>query len=233
MLTPEEQQLFRCLTVFVGSWTLDAVQTICGDSLTVPAAECLISLVDKHLIEQVQSTGEMPRYRMLETLREFGLAMLKQMGELLPLQRRHANHYLVVAMDAFPRLVNHESAQVLTAMRADYANIRTALRWAIAQREVDMCLRFCNVLLAFWNIVNIKEAESYLNETMALAEGSLPSVDYVNALSTAGYVATMMGQRSRGSHYLEQCIAMDEATGRQGGTDQDRDCLWDVGLAQV
>ena len=80
LLTPEEQTLFQRLAVFPGGCTLDAAEAVVdprGERLDV--FDGIASLVDKSLLRQEETEGE-PRFRMLETVREFGLERLEGSG---------------------------------------------------------------------------------------------------------------------------------------------------------
>ena len=83
LLDPDEQRLFARLSVFAGSFGLDAAERVCGgrrlSSSRVLAL--LANLVDKSMVQLVDD-GPLPRYRVLETLREFGR------GQLGPKQTR-------------------------------------------------------------------------------------------------------------------------------------------------
>jgi len=86
LLSEEEQRLFWRLSVFVGGCTLEAAETVCGtwsDTSTGMAGsvlECVASLVDKSLLQQIAQGDEEPRLTMLETIREYGLERLEASG---------------------------------------------------------------------------------------------------------------------------------------------------------
>ena len=94
LLASEEQTLFRRLAVFSGGASLDACEAICGADLNV-----LASLVDKSLLRQ---TGD--RFWMLETIREYALERLTELGEADATQRAHAEFFLRLAEDAASQL---------------------------------------------------------------------------------------------------------------------------------
>ena len=89
----EEQRLFRRLSVFVGGFSLEAATAVCNSgsdpTLDVPAG--VASLLDKSLLLQTEQEGEEPRFRMLETLREFGLERLRANGEEAAARQAYAS----------------------------------------------------------------------------------------------------------------------------------------------
>jgi len=211
LLAPDEQKLFRRLAVFVGSCTVEAVSAVCcaTDDRALDPFDGLATLVDKNLL-QVAQTDEL-RFTMLETIREFGSAQLADCEELDGAQQRHAGYFADFVAIQRPRLFDADSAYALAQIQAVYPNIRAALRWLLAQREVEACLHLCDELLDFWSVNEyFKEAETYLQATLLLATDSLPSPAYVNALSSAGFVAFMRGQSEVACHYFEQCLALND-----------------------
>ena len=92
LLSAQEQAFFRRLSVFAGSFSLAAAEAICAGS---PGEECdvlevLSSLIDKSLVLMEQRSGE-ARYRLLETMRQYGQNKLRQAGEVTAMRRRHCD----------------------------------------------------------------------------------------------------------------------------------------------
>src|SRR5205807_3905380 len=98
LLPPEEQRLFRRLSVFAGGCTLQAVEAL-GSALhdeAVSALDGVTSLLDKSLLQPVEQEGEEIRVMMLETIREYGLECLIVSGEMEATRHAHAEYYLVL-----------------------------------------------------------------------------------------------------------------------------------------
>ncbi|MDQ3227232.1 MAG: AfsR/SARP family transcriptional regulator, partial [Chloroflexota bacterium] len=91
LLTPDEQVLFRSLSVFSGGFTLDAANAVAADGGTdlLPRIE---RLAEQHLIRPLPDKGAL-RFTMLETIREFGLERLHQSGEADETRHRHAAYF--------------------------------------------------------------------------------------------------------------------------------------------
>ncbi|HEX9440456.1 MAG TPA: AAA family ATPase, partial [Roseiflexaceae bacterium] len=118
LLTEAEQMLFAHLAVFVGAFTLDAVEAVCGDQevriedgrskIEDPSSilDTLASLVNQSMVRQLGAPGPdgKPRFRLLLTLREYALERLEERGEIEELQRRHAGFFLGLAERAEPEL---------------------------------------------------------------------------------------------------------------------------------
>ena len=86
LLTPEEQTLFRRLSVFVGGCTLEAVEAVCDtrQDLGLDVLDGMASMVDKSLAQQSEQSSGEPRFVMLETIREYGLEQLAASSERKP-----------------------------------------------------------------------------------------------------------------------------------------------------
>src|SRR2546429_1671444 len=84
LLSPGEQKLFRHLAIFVDGWSLEAAEALCmaRGGLSEDMLEGMASLVDKSLLRQEEQAAGETRFRMLQTLREFGLEQLARSGEL-------------------------------------------------------------------------------------------------------------------------------------------------------
>ncbi|MBA3347965.1 MAG: winged helix-turn-helix domain-containing protein [Actinobacteria bacterium] len=145
-LATEEQELFRRLAVFAGSWTIEAAEAVCGDRVDIVAG--LSSLLDKSLLQLISGDGE-PRQAMLETLRDGARERLQQTTEIDELQRRHLAHYLAVAEEAEPSLRGAPGAR-LDRLELEHANFRAALDRADDIGENEKAQRLAGALWRFW-----------------------------------------------------------------------------------
>ena len=95
LCSPAEQALWARMSVFEGGADLDAVEAVCGET-GPPTLEVLAGLVDKSVVT-VSETGGRVRFRMLETIREYGAERLAERGETDLIRDRHRDHYLALA----------------------------------------------------------------------------------------------------------------------------------------
>ena len=154
LLTAEEQRLFRWLSVFAGSFTLEAATAVCTAASDSPLDMLtgVASLLDKSLLLQTEQEGEEPRFRMLETLREFGLSCLRTNREEAAAQRAYAHYYLTLAEEAEPYLEGPELVRWLDRLEGERENLRAILQQAESggDEEVPLVLRLSSALLHFW-----------------------------------------------------------------------------------
>jgi predicted ATPase len=148
LLTPDERRLFAGLSVFAGSFALDAVESVCveRDVEATTAARLLAALVDKSMVQMTDSTAG--RYRVLEPLREFGRAQLAGATHAT-VSRRHAEWYLGVAEGAATELDTAAEAEAALRLDRDFDNLRVAFQWCVEHGDIDWAGRFVIALQEF------------------------------------------------------------------------------------
>lgn len=137
LLGNAERDLFRHLAVFVGGFTLEAAEFVCGDPAEPTGTELLdllSNLIDKSLVTMRQEGDEM-RYRMLEPVREYARDKLRTgpnaKAEENALAARHLEYFMRLAERAEPELTGPEQRRWLERLEADYDNLRAALGWEL------------------------------------------------------------------------------------------------------
>ncbi|MFI6321723.1 ATP-binding protein [Nonomuraea sp. NPDC050556] len=144
LLNAEERDLLERLSVIPGTFTEDAAEAIGGPG-------DLAELVDKSLLHPAEpSDPAEPRYRVLETIREYGLARLAQRGEVEAVRRSHAAYYLDLAETADPHLRTSDQLPWLVRLSAERDNLSAAIRWAAESGDSEMAVRLGVALSWFW-----------------------------------------------------------------------------------
>jgi predicted ATPase len=102
LLSGPERMLFRRLSVFAGGWTLEAAEEVCSweEIEESEVLDVLSELVERSLVVREAGREEVPRFRMLEPIRQYGRELLKESGESEALRSRHAEYYLNLAEEA-------------------------------------------------------------------------------------------------------------------------------------
>ncbi len=171
LLSEPERVLARRLAVFPGGATLAAAEQVCpGGSLArgdvLPA---LSGLVGKSILSAADGAGERgPRYRMLETVRAYGLERLAEAGEETAVRDAMAAYYLDFAETADPLLRTAQQRTWHRALTAEQDNINAALRWAVARRDAATALRFVRALGFYWTQRGRGEGDALAREVFAL-----------------------------------------------------------------
>lgn len=213
LLAPEEQVVFRRLGVFRGGWTLAAAEAVVGAVEAPTALEGMASLLDKSLIFR-DARGSLPRYGMLETVREFACAQLVLHGEIDASAAQHAAYFLglVEQGNAWPQ---DRKPSWYDMLEDELPNLREAMAFLDRSGSQDHLGRLLRRLAGFW-IVRAHAAETlpYLEGVLAQAAG--PTVTRAQILRQAGDLAYACGLYAKAEGWLQegQALARDlgEAT---------------------
>ena len=144
LLDPIERQALNLLSVFAGGCDLAAAEAVLsGDDLDVfDVADVLGQLVDKSLVVADNHSDEGGvRYRLLETIRQYGQEQLQASGDTAAVRRRHATYYVGLAEAAGPHLRSREMLEWTNVVARDIDNFRAALDWAVETPSPDVALR--------------------------------------------------------------------------------------------
>ena len=214
LLDPVEQRLFARLSVFTGGWTLESAEAVCDPGeLGLDILDGLASLVDKSLIRRVEPPGRPSRFSMLETIREFGLERLEASGDLEPVRRRHAEHFLSLAEEAEPHLTAADQGEWLDRCDTEHANIRAALRWAVDRGDADRAQTAAGALWRFWQQRgHLAEGLRWLEEVLAMPSGQGRTAARAKALAGAGGVAWWTDRGASRAVY-EEALAIERELG--------------------
>jgi predicted ATPase/class 3 adenylate cyclase len=141
LLDDEERSVFDRLSAFAGGFDLAAAQAIAAtESIDeIDVIDVLARLVAKSLVV-AEPRGGATRYRLLETVRDFGWEQLQVSGETDAVARRHARHFAAVARDAGLGLRGPDEAAWRERVQREVDNLRAALSWAIATGDVRLAL---------------------------------------------------------------------------------------------
>jgi non-specific serine/threonine protein kinase len=153
LLAPAEQAVLRRLCVFPGSFSLDAAEAVAADTDQIAphdVLDLLGHLVDKSLVVGDEQ-GTQARYRLLETVRQYGAERLAEAGETRVTRRRHRDFFLAMADATHDDLSFWwDTRDWLARVRSDDDNFRAALEWSAAAAEPDACLRLDVALSYYW-----------------------------------------------------------------------------------
>jgi len=144
LLDPEQQKLFRRMSVFVGGTTHEAIEAVCNakEDLSIDILDAIESLVDNSLIRRTGADLTEPRFVMLESMRDYGLTRLKEAGEETYTRKAHAAYYVILAEEGEPATMGGEGvAEWFARYDAEIGNLRSAMEWLIASGEAEWSLR--------------------------------------------------------------------------------------------
>ncbi len=241
LLTAHQQALFRRLAVFAGGFTLEGAEAVftgdvpgaddgAGDGLFYrhpeppprpPAAlDDLAALVDHSLVQPVDPVAEEPRYRMLETVRQFGLEQLAASGEEGEVRRRHLVYFVALAEHLSERLWLPQAERVLARLDAEHDDVRAALAWAEASGEAALGLRLARAMINFWAVRgHLREGQGWLERALRWGApsteraGSRPSAERAKALVGLGWLARFQGDSDRAEPAFGEALRVASEVG--------------------
>jgi len=215
ILTADERVLFRRLAVFEGGFSLEAADAVAmrpsnvddgspsqAESLPISVLDGVASLIDKSLVLQVGVQDRGARFRMLETIREFGLERLEASGEERNVRAAHARFALEVAVSERARLYSDDCEEALAHLELEQDNMRSALRWVAATNDVDLGLRLAGALASFWIFRGqFREGRRWLDYWLERTPPELTLVRAAN-LARCGWMAILQGDVEAASSIL-------------------------------
>jgi predicted ATPase/DNA-binding CsgD family transcriptional regulator len=166
-------RLLPRLSVFREGWTLSAMEELCcWDIPEGEAFEALVELVDLHLVEPVQQTGDDPRFRLLETIRRFAAEALVRCGEADALLHSHANHYVAFALRAGAALQSTDDHSWAARVDRELPNVRAALQHLAATGRMTKGLEAAAGLGPYWlDRGPMQEGRDWLERFLPSASG--------------------------------------------------------------
>ena len=189
LLEPAEQRLLRSLGVFAGGFGLEAVEEYIAEP---DALSTLEHLTDGSLVQRVPGLGDEPRFRLLESVREYALERLVEHGEQSAMRQAHASYFLALVERAAPELERAEMCVWMDRLECDQDNLRAALLWAQVY-DVDMMLRLVAALSWFWiTRGSLSEGRTWAESALAAAGWCKPDLPIPPvAVALAGALASL------------------------------------------
>jgi predicted ATPase len=216
LLPAGQQALFARLGVFAGTFGLPAVEAIYGEAAAVepsqagPVMDTLGALVDSSLVQPETHGGE-PRFRLLDTIREYALARLHEDSSgWAEAHDRHAAYFLALAEPAGPDLEDHGQLEWLDRLETDHDNLAAALSWLVDQDQLEPVLRVMLVSGAwrFWWLRGHLDELARIAEAIVAKSERLPPYERGLALAAAGFHRQALGNQATSREYFEQSLAL-------------------------
>ena len=214
LLDRPEQILFCRLAVFVDGFDLLAAEAVARlDDQCPNVLDILISLVDKSIIREIGGPdAEEPRYRMLETVREFGLEQLEVIAESDAVRQAHADYFAEIAQSAEPELTGRDQVTWLDRLDLNHSNLRAALAWKI-DHDPEAGLGMAVALIRYWDHRSYaREGRRLLEEALSSSEVRSPALRS-NALLGAGFLSDRTGDYDQAQHWLTQSLELAREAG--------------------
>ncbi|MFF2109425.1 ATP-binding protein [Rhodococcus koreensis] len=219
LCSPAERELWGRLAVFFGSFALDAVEGICAHtSAADQVVDVVGSLIDKSILIREEAGGTV-RYRLLETLRDYGTERLQETGEFASLLRRHRDWYEHLVLRAESEWISSRQVGWLVRLDAELPNIRAALQFCLTgPTEAGAGLRMAAALYPYWRVRGrLREGMRWLAQLLAV-QGGTADVERIKALYVLSVLSGLNGDPDASALYAERGAAMAAQLGdRLGG----------------
>jgi predicted ATPase/class 3 adenylate cyclase len=219
LLDESEKVLLRRLAVFVGGCTLEAAEEVCHDGSLgdLELLESLARLVDKSLVVH-SDTVDPPRYRMLETVRQYAGEKLTQSGEEPMMRERHAGYFSRFCGEVEEKLTGPDQLRWLDVIESEHDNIRAVLAFCRDHADhVELGLSLVGAIGRFWTVRGyLTEGRSWIDPLLKTA-GSELTENMATACRTAGQLAYWQGDSQAGRRYGEMSLKVCRAIGDQRG----------------
>jgi non-specific serine/threonine protein kinase len=208
LLSAQERAVFRRLSVFAGSFSLEAAESICsGESVAAYGVlDILSSLIDKSLVLVEERRGE-ARYRLLATIRQYGQDKLHECAEAGTVRRHHRDWYARLAERVESETLEAEQRSVFDRLEAEHENLRAALRWSLEQQEAETAAQIGAAIVRFWLLRGyISEGRRWLEQ--ALSAFSAKNAVRAKALNVAAILASLQDDHKTARTLVEQSLGL-------------------------
>lgn len=201
LLTESEKNLFRRMAVFNGGCTIEAIEETCYEQSSFVAFDELESLVDKGLVQRVESSD---RFMMLQTIKEYAVERLDTMAETNKIKLRQARHFLKVATEIREGVENKNQLEAMQQGILEEDNLQSVLEFLLSEatdgnaEAAEIGLTICGQLYFFWHI-RCKHimARHYSNSFLALPNCPPFSRGKYLCLNAVGLASSTLGRHEQ------------------------------------
>jgi predicted ATPase len=226
LLLEHERALFRRLGVFVGGWTVEAVEAVCAcahDAESHAYVSMLHALIGKSLVHaETTPTGER-RFLLLETIREYALEYLEASGEVEHLRRQHARYYATFADTAYQTMLEQAKRTgnvpdwdaLARQTQPEYANLQAALVWSQTMLgDPEVALQLTNDLADLWLRRGMRhEAIAAMERTLHHPRGIIRSLAQFGVRVDLAQLHALTGNYAAAHMQYAQALALAHELG--------------------
>ncbi|MEV5646760.1 LuxR C-terminal-related transcriptional regulator [Nocardia sp. NPDC052254] len=205
LCTPAEKRLWARLSVFPGSFDLEAAEAVCTDPGTdsCDVSTILDQLIAKSLVG-VDRSRSVPRYSQLMTVREYGHELLVAAGDEAAVRSRHRDHYLDRAERYARDWFSPHQSDLLEQMRIDDANLTAAFDRSLHDNHLDTAARLAVALRYHW-IAGGTLADGRVRLERLLGQLTDAHTERGNVLWVTAWIALVQGDRDGAARHLDEC----------------------------
>ncbi len=216
LLSDEERTFLRKLSIFMGGWTLEGAEEVCGNS---DALDLLTHLVDKSLVSVDLEHGDEPRYYLLETIRQYAREKSTESGESGNSHKRHAAYFFQLAQKAKPELNGPNQQVWFERLEQEIDNSRFALNWLL-ENDIEVAVQLASGLFWFWHTYCYwSEGREWYQRFLKDQDeqNHLPVIMKAQVLSEAGWLAADDMDTNQSMLLSKQSLALYREVGNRHG----------------
>jgi len=216
LLSEKEKILWERLSVFTGGWTLESAEEICTDEKIkgMEILDLLNALTEKSIVIYGIDKG---RYRILETLKQYGEEKLRDSGGKEDLLRKHLTYFMELSEKAQPKLKGSEMQVWLEKLEADHSNLQSATEWSIRDGNKEEGARLAGALGYFWNIRGDYSTGRRLLESILDNAQGVSRISLAKLLNSLGSIVMSLGEYERAQKFLEESLSLRREMGEKHG----------------
>jgi predicted ATPase len=212
LLSPGQQALFARLGVFAGSFGLPAAEAVADGQVM----DTLGGLVDCSLV-RAQTGGGEPRFTLLETIREYALDRLREMGDWAEAHDRHAAYFGTLGEPADAELTGPGQLPWLDRLETEHDNLLAGLSWLVDHGPFEQAVHLFLVTWRFWWLRGHATEFVDLGDRMAAGTADLPPYQQAMALTGVGFILMANGDQARARQVFEQSLPAYRQVGERLG----------------
>ncbi|MDQ2675269.1 MAG: hypothetical protein M3Y34_00540, partial [Actinomycetota bacterium] len=182
-------------------------ERVCGEDLDGDVLEALDSLVEQSLVRQSEGADGQPRFRMLQTIREFAMEQAIESGRWDALRERHAQLFRELAEESGSQVMSSNKRPWLDRLEEEHDNLRAAFAWAQDVQAAELSLRMSASLWRFWQMRGyLAEGLDRTTQALAMPHAADHPEARADALSAAAGLAYWLADAQKARGFYEQEI---------------------------
>lgn len=208
LLSAVEQNLFVRLSVFSGSFTLDAAEAVFSRTITNKSVfDLVVLLLDKSLLQRTLGVRGEPRFNMLVTIQQFAMDHLRHRQEETEARNWHLAYFLDLAEQADKEIHGPDQAEWMERLDIEHDNFRAALEWSISGQKTELSLRLFGALSWFRRLRGfLDEARIGFHRIRGLPDVALFPLQYAKVLNAMGRTEWLLGDYSDAKLLLNESV---------------------------
>jgi predicted ATPase/DNA-binding winged helix-turn-helix (wHTH) protein len=215
LLSAPERELFRRLSVFAGGCTLAGAVSIAAADDEYAVLALMTALHDKSLLTVDRDAHAVPRYRMLETVRQYAEERLAESGEGDAVRGRHLRYFVALAEEIEPHYNEARQGAAIALQRAEQENLIAALAWCDHDRDgAALGVRLAAAAARYWRSSDqLKRGHDLALAALGRAGADAEPLPLCRLMNGVATLSHYMGRYAESRALAEQALAVARRIG--------------------